>query len=357
MKKVFFLVLIVGIGAVCFAQTATLDMSLSTAKMYIEIQLPVNGKVIVADIAAPTKELGAYIAEELSAQLVNSKRLVVVERSGAVMQTLNAESVYQLSGEVNDNSIQSIGQKTGAEYIITGSITATGDQYRLRIKITSVKTSEVEGQWNATVQSDNVLNSLIAQKKPVSETPQWVNMPLSVKSKYEQNAQGVPVYYYDRGISNKATTRQTAETRARQNIQQMIAANIASQIAARIDITEFSENATSDVEDVLRRVETAITQSIRTKVPSYETLEYYVETGRENNKDWYIAYVLVRFARKDIVSMIDHIETEKMADNILKEMNIRETAAKEEARKELLSEIVDILKATSKDVSDGVTGN
>jgi len=357
MKKVFFLILIVGIGAVCFAQTATLDMSLSTAKTYIEIQLPSKGKVLVADIAAPTKELGAYIAEEISAQLVNSKRLVVVERSAAVMQTLNAESTYQLSGEVSDSSIQSIGQKTGAEYIITGSITATGDQYRLRIKITSVKTSEVEGQWSVSVQSDTVLNSLLAQKKPVVETPQWVNMPLSVRSKYEQGAQGVPVYYYDRGISNKATTRQTAETRARQNIQQMIAANIASQIAARIDITEFSENASSDAEDVLRRVETAITQSIRTKVPSYETLEYYVETGKENNKDWYIAYVLVRFARRDIVSMIERLETEKMVDNILKEMNIREAAAREQARKELLGELNQILETTSKDISDGVTGN
>jgi TolB-like protein len=357
MKRLIFLSLILGIGAVCFAQTATLDMSLSTAKTYIEIQLPLGGKVLVADIAAPTKELGSYIAEEISTRLVNDKRVTVVERSAQVMQTLNAESAYQLSGEVSDDSIQSIGQKTGAEYVITGVISGAGDQYRLRLKITQVKTSEVKGQWSAVIQNDTVLSSLLIKRIPVVETPQWINMPLSARSKYEQDGSGVSIYYYDRGLSNKATTRQTAETRARQNIQLMTAANIASQICARIDITEFSENMVSDIEEVQRRIETTVTQSIRTRVPSYETLEYYVETGKENGRDWYIVYILVRFARRDIVAMIEHLETERMVENILKEMNIREATAREQARRELLAEIKDILADASKDISEGVTGN
>ena len=357
MKKMLFVSLLMGITALCFAQTATLDMALSTAKTYIEIQLLPGAKVLIADSAAPTKELGSYIAEEISALLVNNKRLTVVERSAQVMQTLDAETAYQLSGEVSDDSIQSIGYKTGAEYVITGSLTAAGDQYRLRLKITQVKTSEVKGQWSAVIQSDTVLSSLLTKKVPVVETPQWINMPLSARGKYEQGSQGVSLYYYDRGLSNKATTRQTAETRARQNIQQMIAANIASQICARIDITEFSENMVSDVEDVLRRMETAVTQSIKMRVPSYETLEYYVETGKENGKDWYIVYMLVRFARRDIVAMIERLETEKMVENILKELNIREAAAKEKARRELLAEMKNILADTSKDIREGGTGN
>jgi len=357
MKKLVFIFLLIGISVLCFAQTATLDMSLSTAKTNIEIQLPPGAKVLIAGIAAPTKELGSYITEEISARLVNGKRVIVVERNAQVIQVLNAETAYQLSGEVSDNSIQSIGQKTGAEYVITGSITAAGDQYRLRFKITQVKTSEIKGQWSAVIQSDTVLNSLLTKKNPVAETPQWVNFPLSARSKYEQGGQGVSIYYYDRGLSNKATTRQTAETRARQNIQLTIAANVASQICARIDITDFSENTVSDIEEVLRRVETTVTQSIRTRVPNYEILEYYVETGKENGRDWYIVYALVRFARRDIVAMIEHLETEKMVENILKEMNIREAAAKEQARKELLVEIRNILTETGRNISEGVTGN
>jgi TolB-like protein len=357
MKKMLLLPLIWGIGAACFAQTATLDMSLSTAKTYMEIQLPLGAQVLVADVAAPTKELGSYIAEEISTRLVNDKRLTVVERSAAVMQALSAETAYQLSGEVSDNSIQSIGQKTGAEYIITGAISGAGDQYRLRFKITAVKTSEVKGQWSAAIQSDTVLSALLTQKKPAVETPQWINMPLSARSKHEPDGQGVSLFYYDRGLSNKATTRQTAEARARQNIQQMIAANIASQICARIDMTEFSENMVSDIEEVQRRIETTVTQSIKTRVPSYETLEYYVETGKENGRDWYIVYILVRFARRDIVAMIERLETEKLVENILKEMNIRESAARERARQELLVEMKEIIADTGKDIREGVTGN
>jgi hypothetical protein len=55
--------------------------------------------------------------------------------------------------------------------------------------------------------------------------------------------------------------------------------------------------------------------------------------------------------------MIEHLETERMVENILKEMNIREAAAKEQARKDLLAEIKDILADAGKDIAEGVTGN
>jgi hypothetical protein len=55
--------------------------------------------------------------------------------------------------------------------------------------------------------------------------------------------------------------------------------------------------------------------------------------------------------------MIEHLETERMVENILKEMNIREAAAKEQARQELLAEIKDILADTGKEISEGITGN
>jgi TolB-like protein len=324
---------------------------------------------LIADFAAPTGELGSYIAEEISTLLVNGKHLTVVERSAAVMQTLSAETAYQLSGEVDDHSIQSIGQKTGAEYIITGSISGSADQYRLRLKITSVLTSEVRGQWSAEILRDKALTSLLARQNPEPEAPEWVSMPYAARSKYEQGSpagqgspamqggQGVSIYYYDVGLSNRATTRQTAQTRARQNVQQMVAANIASQIAARIDVTDFSEGAVSDSEEIQRRVDAAITQSIRTRVPSYEPLEFYIETGKENNRDWYIANILVRFARRDILATIEQVETDRMVENILKELDIREARAREQARQELIGKIKDILVITENEIRDGVTGN
>jgi TolB-like protein len=147
----------------CFAQTTgTLGIAITGAKSYVENQLPQSTRVLVADVAAPTRELSAYIADELSARLVNGKRLTLIERSMAVMQSLLAETQYQLSGEVSDESIQAIGNKAGAEVILTGSISGAGDQYRISLKLTGVKTAEVRGQWNTTIQTDTVLNSLLS---------------------------------------------------------------------------------------------------------------------------------------------------------------------------------------------------
>jgi TolB-like protein len=299
-----------------------LDIALHGAKTYIETRLPSGSRVVIANTAAPTNELGAYVADELSGKLLNGRRLTVVERSAAVMQTLTAETTYQLSGEVSDATIQSIGQKTGAEAVITGSVQGAGDVYRLNLKITSVRTSELLGYWNATIQADTILNSLIARTSPAKVKPSWIDEPLSARTKYEGSTGGVSSWYYDVGISNKGASEQLARTRARQNVQQVIAENIASDIKARIDITSLSVFASSGIEDVETRIEAALTNSIRTRVPSYEALEWYIENGNTGGSDWYMAYVLVRFPRTDIISMVEKIEPPSIAATVIRQLNI-----------------------------------
>ena len=358
MKRAIFVTLMWGISAVCFAQTATLDMSLNGARTYIEAQLPAGSKVLIADTAAPTKELGAYIAEELSSRLFNGRRLTVVERSPSVMQTLTAESAYQLSGEVDDNSIQDIGRKTGAEVVITGSIRGMGDQYRLSLKMTSVRSSELLGQWNASVQTDTVLSALLVSAKPSIEKPLWIYEPLSAKSKYETggSVQGVSVWYYDVGISNKTTTEQQSRTRARQNVQQVIAENIASDMKARIDVTSLSVFESSGIEEAENRIEMALTNSIKTRVPAYEALEWYVENGNTGGKDWYIVYVLVRFPRKDIIAMVDQLQPAQMADAVIRAANIPSREVTATAKSELIRELETVRVRMIETIRDGYTG-
>ncbi|MCL1812216.1 MAG: penicillin-binding protein activator LpoB [Treponema sp.] len=318
MKKPFILTIILGIASFCFAQTSTLDIAISGAKTYIETQLPEKCRVLIADLGAPAGELGVYAAQELSVRLVNAKHLTVVDRSADVMQSLSAETGYQLSGEVSDDSIQSIGRKTGAEAIITGAITGSADRYRLHLKITSVKTAELLGQYSAFFQTDAAFNALLASNSPPAGKPRWVYEPLTAKAKYEPGGKGVSSWYYDAGISNKTASEQLARTRARQNIQQAVAENIASDINSRIDITSNSLFRTSTIEDAETLIQSVITNSVRTRVPSYELLEWYFETGAIDGKEWHMAYVLVRFVRKDIIAMVEKIEPDKMADAIIK---------------------------------------
>jgi len=328
MKRTLYFFFFCGAAALCFGQTATLDIALSGAKTYIETQLPQGAKVLIIDPAAPGRELGSYAAQELSTRLVNSKRVTVVERGADVMQSLSAESGYQLSGEVSDDSIQSIGHKTGAEALITGVIRGSGDSYRLNLKITSVKTAELLGQYGESFQVDTVLNALLANSRPAKVKPQWIYEPLSARGKYETGgglADGVSQWYYDVGISNKAASEQLARTRARQNTQQVIAENISSDIKARIDITSFSMFQSSGIEETENRIEAALTNSIRTRVPRYETLEWYIEEGNLDGKQYYIAYVLVRFPRQDIITMVEKIEPQNIVNTVVSQMKIPAT--------------------------------
>jgi TolB-like protein len=351
MKKGLCLLMLLGSAVFCaapgFAQnaaqaTGTLGAAVTAAKSYTENLLPQGTRVLIAGFTAPTRDLAAYIADELSGRLVNGRRLTVVERSAEVMQSLSAETSYQLSGEVSDDSIQSIGYKTGAEVILTGSISGSGDQYRISVKLTGVKTGEVQGQWNTFIQTDTVLNALLTgSRPPAGVKPQWIDEPLSARPKYEPdyspNSNTVSNWYYDMGISNKAASEQLARTRARQNIQQVTAENIASEMKSRIDTTSLSIFRNSGIEDAETRIEAALTNSIKTRVPRYETLEWYIETGKTDGKDWYLAYVLVRFPRGDIIDMVEKVEPAKTADTIIQQLKL--PAPTSGARSELVREM------------------
>jgi hypothetical protein len=133
---------------------------------------------------------------------------------------------------------------------------------------------------------------------------------------------GVSPWYYDAGISHKTASEPLAHTRARQNIQEVIAANIASEINARINIRALSIFQASSIEEAAYWVETALTNSIKTLVPRYETLEWFIETGKLGGKEYYIAYVLVRFQRKDILGMVEKIDPPRIAEALIQQMHI-----------------------------------
>jgi TolB-like protein len=308
-------------------------MALAKAVSYTENQLRPKTKVLIAGFTAPVKEAASYAADAFSVLLVNSGRLTVVERSPEVMRVLNQEADYQYSGAVSDDSIQSIGQKTGAEAVITGSVSGSGDRYRVSVKLTGVRSGEILGHWNTAIQTDTVLNALLTGTRPPEGKPRWIAEPLSARAKYEPGG-NTSEWYYDVGISNKTASEQLARTRARQNIQQVTAENIASEMKARIDVTTLSLFRSSTVEDAEFRVEAAITNSIKTTVPRYETLEWYIETGRTDGKDWYTAYALVRFPRKDIIGMVEKLDPERVADSLIRQFPPEEAAAADPAAKD-----------------------
>jgi hypothetical protein len=59
------------------------------------------------------------------------------------LNAIRTEQNFQLSGEVSDESAVSIGNMLGANIVITGTLTGTGNMQRLTIKALDVKTAQI----------------------------------------------------------------------------------------------------------------------------------------------------------------------------------------------------------------------
>jgi hypothetical protein len=102
--------------------------------------IPEKSKIAILGITPDSNESG-YIGEELMIKFVNSGKYVVVDRD--TLETIRQEQRFQMSGEVSDDSAVSIGHFLGADVVITGNITGTGSQRRLRLKALDVKTAQM----------------------------------------------------------------------------------------------------------------------------------------------------------------------------------------------------------------------
>jgi TolB-like protein len=142
-----------------FSQNAvTLDRGLGNAVKYFAERLEKGNKIVVLNFSAPTARLAEYVAEELTAGFVNNGSWTVVDRNN--LELLQQEMQFQLSGEVDDDTVLSIGKKLGAQIIISGSMEAVGNLFRLRVRAISVETAAIKGINTANIQRDMILTSL-----------------------------------------------------------------------------------------------------------------------------------------------------------------------------------------------------
>jgi len=75
-----------------------------------------------------------------------------------------------MSGEVDDNSAQRLGQMLGAQNIITGSVTKIGDRYRLTVRALNVESARIEGQFNRNISNSPTIDALIQTSVAVGIT-------------------------------------------------------------------------------------------------------------------------------------------------------------------------------------------
>jgi len=173
MRKLFTCLLftLATIGA--FAQSVDLNTAIKNGAAYFEQNLQGGSTVAVLSIRSESLTLSEYIIDELSSYLVNGRTFTVVDRAN--IDLIQREMNYQLSGDVSDETAQSIGKRIGAETVITGAIQPFGDEYRLDLRALSVETGVIQGVTRQNIRPDNVLASLMEGVNVLPSIESWKN--------------------------------------------------------------------------------------------------------------------------------------------------------------------------------------
>jgi len=97
-------------------------------------------RIAIINVESRDINMADFVAGELETILVNN-RFPVVDRSE--LDKIRREQNLQLGGEIDMNTMVNVGKFAGAEIIITGSITGTGELRRLRLRAISTESAEV----------------------------------------------------------------------------------------------------------------------------------------------------------------------------------------------------------------------
>jgi hypothetical protein len=139
-----------------------LDAAIRETSDYLNKQLPKGNKLVILNVQSDFPALSEYIIDELIANTVNDQIFSVVDRRQ--LDTIRAELDFQMSGEVDDKTAQSVGQIAGAQIIVSGAVSRIGDLYRLRVRALSVQSAEIEGQFNRNIPDGPVVAALVKSR-------------------------------------------------------------------------------------------------------------------------------------------------------------------------------------------------
>jgi TolB-like protein len=167
----------------------TLDQALKEAAGRIDERITVGSKIAPLNFNSPHDKFSSYVLDELTANLVDSRKLTVVDRKE--VDLIRGEFDFQLSGEVGDDSIQELGRMLGAQTIISGSLTDIGGFYRIVIRVLNVQNASVEVQYRANIVNDSIVTALLTGGKSTNTS--------MVRSQTEKNYNVFEfmVKYYD----------------------------------------------------------------------------------------------------------------------------------------------------------------
>jgi hypothetical protein len=138
----------------------SLEAAAREAAVRMDARLPAKTEIALVSVGSSSAQLSEYIINQLEASVVDSGKLVVVDRAN--LDKIRKEQGLQTSGEVSDESAKAIGKLLGAGAIVTGSFTDLGEVYHLVLKAINMETGAVAVSYPADIAKSSRITAMLA---------------------------------------------------------------------------------------------------------------------------------------------------------------------------------------------------
>jgi TolB-like protein len=144
--KMTSVLLVCCLGTVGIARAQSLDNGIAGLAERIGKALVAKGSKNVAavdftDLEGQPTELGRFLAEQLTVEIVAGSSLTMVDRAN--IKQILAEHKLTVEGLVDPANAKKLGEFAGVDTILVGNITEVDDGYRLTVKAISTSTAQI----------------------------------------------------------------------------------------------------------------------------------------------------------------------------------------------------------------------
>jgi TolB-like protein len=114
------------------------------------------------DLQGNVTELGRFLAEELSVNLVgDAKGYEVIERNQ--LKVILQEHRLSATGLIDPQTAKKLGQFAGVDVLVTGTITPFGDSVRVSAKVLDTQTAKMLGATTADIPKTKTIEELLSR--------------------------------------------------------------------------------------------------------------------------------------------------------------------------------------------------
>jgi TolB-like protein len=118
-----------------------LDKTVEKAIVSLIKDLPQGSTLAVVNVSSKDGDASNLALSEIEFQLVSAKKFKIVDRR--TLDAIRNEQQFQMGGAVADETIIAIGNLAGASVVITGEVTAAGNNNRFTVKALDVKSGQI----------------------------------------------------------------------------------------------------------------------------------------------------------------------------------------------------------------------